>query len=316
MKKISVIIPVYNTENYIKKCLISLANQKMQDFEVIIVNDGSTDNSKEIIQECIDRNIIQNIIYLEKENGGLSDARNYGVKQAKGEYIFFLDSDDYVDDNLFSSLEECIDEGIDLIKFKMKTVDLKGDIIEKKDGPVFEQCTGAEAFEKLVTHDSFLEVACIYLYKREFFIKNDFKYAVGLYHEDFGLTPFIISCANTVVSLDIYGYNYLQSENSIMRNNDYSIEIKKVQDMLKHYDTAIKNINKYKIDKNTSKLIKRYYTNALFLKCDCLKEKELEQYIIQLQARKLYKNIMPVNVQQIIKRVLLFISVKLYIRMR
>ena len=316
MIKISVIIPVYNTEKYIEKCLISLANQKMQDFEVVIVNDGATDNSKNVIQEYIKENMIQNIRYFEKKNGGLSDARNYGVQQAKGKYIFFLDSDDYIDNNLFSSLETYIDRDIELIKFKMKTVDLEGNLIENKEGPVFEQCTGPEAFSKLVTHDSFLEVACIYLYKREYFKKNNFKYTVGLYHEDFGLTPFIISCANTVVSLDIYGYNYLQSENSIMRNNDYYKEVKKAQDSLKHYDIALKNIRQYKLDKNTSKLLKRYYTNAILLKCNCLKAKELQQYIKQLRKRKLYKNIKPTNVKQIIKKILLFISIRLYIKMR
>ena len=316
MVKISVIIPVYNTEKYIKKCLRSLAKQRMQDFEVVIVNDGSTDNSKEVIHDCIKENMIQNIRYFEKENGGLSDARNYGVKKANGKYLFFLDSDDYIDKDLFFSLEKYIDKDIDLIKFKMKTVDLEDNVIKHEDGPVFEQCTGPEAFSKLVTHDSFLEVACIYLYKREFFVVNNFKYSVGLYHEDFGLTPFIISCANTVVSVNIYGYNYLQSENSIMRNNDYSKEIKKVQDTLKHYDIALKKIIQYKIDKKTSGILKRYYTNTILLKCDCLKGEELEQYIEQLQKRKLYKNIKPTNIKQIIKRILLFISIKLYIKMR
>ena len=316
MVKISVIIPVYNTEKYIKKCLRSLAKQRMQDFEVVIVNDGSTDNSKEVIHDCIKENMIQNIRYFEKENGGLSDARNYGVKQAKGKYIFFLDSDDYVDNNLFLSLEKYIDEGIELIKFKMKTVDLEGNVIKYEDGPVFEQCTGPEAFSKLVTHDPFLEVACIYLYKKEFFTRNDFKYAVGLYHEDFGLTPFIISCANTVLSLNIYGYNYLQSENSIMRNKDYSKEIKKAQDTLRHYDRALENIKQYRIDKKTSRLLKRYYTNTVLLKCNCLNGEELKQYIKQLQKRKLYKNIMPTNIKQIIKRIILFISIKKYVKMR
>ncbi len=316
MIKISVIIPVYNTEKYIEKCLRSLANQTTQDFEVVIVNDGSTDDSKLVIQKCIRDKIINNLIYLEKENGGLSDARNYGVQHANGKYIIFLDSDDYIDSNLFSEFEEYIDQNIDLIKFKMKTVDINGKILEKKDGPIFGKCTGIEAFEKLVTKDPFLEVACVYLYRREFFLNKGFEYEYGLYHEDFGLTPFVIVCAKSVVSLKIFGYNYLQSENSIMRNSDYSKEVKKANDAIKHYDNALFNLKKFGIDKRTSRLILRYYTNTILIKAETLKNKEFEEYIKELKSRKLYKNINSSNIKQIFKRIILFINIKLYIKMR
>lgn len=316
MYKISVIIPVYNTEKYIEKCLKSLANQKMQDFEVVIVNDGSTDNSKEIITKCIKNKLVKNVTYLEKENGGLSDARNYGVQNAKGKYICFLDSDDYLENDLFTKLQKYVDQNIDLIKFKMKTVNINGKLLEKKNGPIFEKCSGPEAFEQLVTRDSFLEVACVYLYRREFFINSGFKYESGLYHEDFGLTPFIIATAKSVISLNIFGYNYLQSENSIMRNSDYLKEVKKANDAINHYDNALFNIKKYGINKKTSRLIKRYYTNTILLKAETLNKKEFEEYIKKLKLRKLYKNISPSNIKQVIKKFLLFINIKLYVKMR
>ena len=124
MPKISVIIPVYNTEKYIEKCLDSIYNQKMKDIEIIIVNDGSKDNSDTIIQKWIEKNKenIQ-IKYLKKENGGLSDSRNFAIPYVTGEYISFIDSDDYIDENLYSNLEKYMNEKIDLIKFKMQTVD-------------------------------------------------------------------------------------------------------------------------------------------------------------------------------------------------
>ena len=175
MPKISVIIPVYNTEKYVEKCLESLAKQEMKDFEVIIVNDGSTDNSENVIKNYMQSSKL-NIKYLEKENGGLSSARNYGVEKASGKYISFLDSDDYLDKNLFSELEKYIDKDIDLIKFKMKKVDEKGRLIEKLDGPVFDICSGKQAYEKLCTSDKYMDPACIYLYKRELFVENNFKY--------------------------------------------------------------------------------------------------------------------------------------------
>ena len=93
MLKVSIIVPVYNVEKYIDKCLKSLVEQTLDDIEIIVVNDGSTDDSKKVIDNYIER-YPEKIVYLEKKNGGLSDARNYGMPYAKGEYIAFLDSDD------------------------------------------------------------------------------------------------------------------------------------------------------------------------------------------------------------------------------
>ena len=95
MPKVSVIVPVYNVEQYVEKCLETLVNQTIEDIEIIVVNDGSTDNSKNIIKKYVEK-YPKKVIYLEKENGGLSDARNYGIPYANGEYIAFLDSDDYI----------------------------------------------------------------------------------------------------------------------------------------------------------------------------------------------------------------------------
>ena len=100
MPKVSIIVPVYNVEEYLERCLDSLVNQTLKDIEIIIVNDGSTDGSKEKIQKYINK--YKNIVYLEKENGGLSSARNYGIPYAKGEYIGFVDSDDYVELTMLS----------------------------------------------------------------------------------------------------------------------------------------------------------------------------------------------------------------------
>src|SRR5574344_203637 len=104
MNKVSIVIPVYNTGELIIKCLDSLKKQTMKDIEIIVVNDGATDNSDEIITNYIDKNSNMKIKYLKKENGGLSDARNYGVPYATGEYLAFIDSDDYITENLYEDL--------------------------------------------------------------------------------------------------------------------------------------------------------------------------------------------------------------------
>jgi len=215
-KKLSVIIPVYNTSKYIEKCLNSILNQYMNDIELIIVNDGSTDNSEEIITKWIDeyKDKIE-VKYFKKENGGLSSARNFGVKHATGEYITFVDSDDYLDPQIYQHLEKYMEDKVELIKFKMSTVDENGKIIENLNGPIFTKCSGQEAFEKLYKSDTFLEVSCIYLYKRDFYISNSFEFELKAYHEDFGLVPWIIINAKTVVSTEYFGYFYLKRENSI-----------------------------------------------------------------------------------------------------
>lgn len=316
-KKLSVIIPVYNTSKYIEKCLNSILKQFMKDIEIIIVNDGSTDNSEEIIQKWITKNQNQiEVKYYKKENGGLSDARNFGVKQATGEYLTFVDSDDYLEENIYINLEKYMNDKIELIKFKMSTVDENGKLIDKLDGPVFEKCSGHEAFEKLCTIDEFLEVSCIYIYKKDFYEKNNFAFELNTYHEDLGLIPWIIINAKTVVSTEYFGYFYLRRENSITDTRESEKEKKKAYDILEHYDNAIKRIEKAKFNKNAVMMFKRYYTNTLLLKVENLKGKEQKEFIKCIKTRKVYKNIKPENFKQILKRILVKTNIRLYLKLR
>ena len=316
MPKISVIVPVYNTEKYVEKCLKSIVEQKMKDIEIIVVNDGSTDNSESKIQNFIKENKNLDIQYLKKQNGGLSDSRNFAIPYVHGKYISFVDSDDYISEELYSNLEKYMDEDIDLIKFKMQKVDENGNILEKLDGPTFEKCTGEEGYEKLCTSDKFLDPACIYLYKTKFFRDNNFKYEKGTFHEDFGLTSLIILKAKNFVSSSEDGYYYLQSNNSITRDVNYDKEIQKSKDLLRHYDNMIEKIKQYDISEKSQNLIKRYYTNTVILKANDLKDNDLQSYIKQIKIRKLYKNIKPYNLKQLIKRIILRFNVKLYLKIR
>ena len=94
--KVSIIVPVYNVEKYIAKCLDSLIAQTLKDIEIIVVNDGSKDNSQKVIDEYVKKHP-ELVISLTKDNGGLSDARNFGIPYAKGKYVCFVDSDDYIE---------------------------------------------------------------------------------------------------------------------------------------------------------------------------------------------------------------------------
>ena len=118
MIKVSVIVPVYNVEDYLEKCLDSLVNQTLKEIEIIVVNDGSPDNSGKIIEKYAKK--YKNIKAYTKENGGLSDARNYGIKKASGEYLAFIDSDDYVTTDMYEKMYQKAKSG----NFDMVVCDL------------------------------------------------------------------------------------------------------------------------------------------------------------------------------------------------
>ena len=331
MSKVSIIVPVYNTGAKLKKCLDSLVNQTVKDIEIIIINDGSTDNSEEVIKEYIKNNSKENedktesnssensnsvkIEFYSKENEGIAKTRNYGIEKANSDYILFVDSDDYIDVKLVEKLLPYIEQNIDLIKFKLQRVNENGEILEKTDGPVFEKTTGQEGFNKLYSQDVLLDSPCVYLMKKELFKKNNFTFK-RTYHEDFGLMPLVIVSAKDIVSTPYYLYSYVQSSNSLMRNDDYSKTLKKIEDVWFHYDNAMNKIEKMNLEKTTKENIKIYYTNATILKIYELKEEDQKKFIEEIKERKMYKNIKPRNLKQLIKRYLLKINIKLYIKMR
>ena len=129
MVKISVIVPVYNVEKYLDKCLNSLVNQTLKDIEIIVINDGSPDNSQTII-ECYSKKY-SNVKSYVKRNGGISDARNYGLKYASGEYIAFVDSDDYVDLSMMEKLyNKAIENSYDIVECNLHMVDDNGNLLK------------------------------------------------------------------------------------------------------------------------------------------------------------------------------------------
>ena len=213
---------------------------------------------------------------------------------------------------------------LELIKFKMTLVDKKDNEIEKIKGPTFQACSGEEAFSKLCGKDNYLEVACIYLYKREFFLENDFQYNEnsyhknygGAYHEDFGLTPLILIKAKTVVSVENYGYCYVQDENSITRNTNYTKQIDKANDLLIHYDTMIKFIKENEISQKAKEQIKAYYTNVIILKLRDLKKEDKKHYQEEIKKRNMFDNIKIHNIKQLLKKILLKTNIDLYLKLK
>lgn len=314
MAEISVIVPIYNVEKQLNRCIESLLKQKIQQIQIILVNDGSTDNSGKIAKEYA-KKFPDKILYLEKENGGLSDARNYGIKHATGEYLAFVDSDDYISDNLYTDLEKYLKQDYDMIKFKIEKVDESGNKISENYTPIFTDKTGEEAFEILYKNDKLTEVAWGYIYRRKMWVENKFEFAKGMFHEDFGLIPLVLLKANKVASVNVMGYYYVQTSSSITRGNIETI-YKRAKDLLKHYDNMIETIKNYNISDKSRENIKIYYTNCILLNINNLNEKDKNEYIKEIKKRKMIKNIKARNFKQLLKKIILRINIKLYLKIR
>ncbi len=221
--KISVIIPVYNVYDYLDKCLSSLTNQTDTNFEVIIVNDGSTDDSQKIIDKYVSENA--NMHSYIKENGGLSSARNYGLKKATGDYILFLDSDDYYELNTIETLKKEAQNGDDIITFQMY-IDENNKITKQKmemEEFIFDK--NIPASKRLLLYNP---SACDKMFKKELLEKNNFEFIEGVYYEDLGSIPLLAMYTNKIKFTKHYLYHYLKRENSTMNKIKYNSKIEDI----------------------------------------------------------------------------------------
>ena len=237
MPKISIIVPVYNVEKYIDKCLKSLTQQTLQGIEIIIVNDGSLDKSVEIIENYVKDNLTK-IKYYEKENGGLSSARNYGLEYATGEYIAFLDSDDYVENNMYEEMYNLAkQENAEMVECDF----------------IWEWEYGKKIFDKrreYKTKEEMMKkprvVAWNKIYKREIINKYKIRFPKGLIYEDMEFFYKLLPHLNKISYINKYFVHYTQREDSITNK-----QTQKVEDIFKILD----NIFDYYIDQ---KLYNRY----------------------------------------------------------
>lgn len=211
---VSIVVPVYNVENYLRKCLDSIIGQTYENIEIIIVNDGSTDNSLDICEEYKKKD--DRIIIISKENGGLSDARNKGIDIAKGKYITFIDSDDYVDLEFISIMVSNIEKNNSDISIISHRVIYPNTIIDKSTKE--EYVSGPEDILERMLYDRGIDVsAWAKLYKTSLF--EHIRYPVGRLYEDSATTYKLIDNAKIISVKSVPLYNYVVRENSIANNN-------------------------------------------------------------------------------------------------
>ena len=251
MPKVSVIVPVYNVEKYLKRCLESILNQTEKDIEVIIVNDGSTDKSQDIIDVYVNE-YPDKIIPLIKENGGLSDARNYGIPYATGEYIAFLDSDDYVDCGLYEKMLQSTDGG-------KKLIVSCGYVMEWNDHSKIKRDDCPDSIEDYLCKG--LVVAWNKLYKREWLIETKVKFPKGLLYED---TEFFCKIVTYLDSIDQIGFvdeqyvHYVQRYNSISYSSSSRID-----DIHKTCDDVLADYERRNLPEKYKSAVEYKYVKAL-----------------------------------------------------
>ena len=253
MPKVSVIVPVYNMEKYLSRCLTSLINQTIDDLEIIVVNDGSTDKSDEIIKEYKKAN--NNIRYVTKENGGLSSARNFGLLYATGEYIAFLDSDDYVDRNMYKKMyEKAKEHNSDYVECDFLW---QYDDHQKID-------TGIRYINKKEMFVTARVVAWNKLIKREIILENKLQFPVGLYYEDVEFFYKLLPHINSFDFVEEPLVYYVQRETSIVNKQD-----SRTKQIFKILDNVIDYYKANGIYDEYQKEIE--YTCARILLCSSLK---------------------------------------------
>ena len=230
MIKISVIVPIYNTEKYLDKCLNSLVNQTFKDIEIILVNDGSTDGSEDIINKYLKK--YTNIVYISKENTGQGDSRNVGLKSAKGEFISFVDSDDYIDTTM---LEKLYNEHV------LKNAEI-----------VYCKCFFA--YENKLVPEKFLEAStdhkkfiinnfgpCAKIIKKSIITENNLYFPKLRAYEDVSVVPLWGQNASNIAFVDQNLYYYLMRNGSTMKQLVYN---EKLLDILDGLDNLLVNMRR------------------------------------------------------------------------
>ena len=260
MDKISIIIPVYNVETYIHKCIGSVLAQTYRNIEVILVDDGSPDNSGIICDEYAKKD--KRVSVIHKKNGGLSDARNAGIDAATGDYIVFVDSDDYIAPDMIEKLYETQKRNnADITVCGYRWVDKEG-----KNLKSFHMnsmvCSGREILNEYLVNNInewlVLVVACNKLFKRSLF--DEIRFPYGKLHEDSFVVHELLYTANTVAVIEDECYFYFQNEESIVGKKYTYKRLDDIEAFINRMEFYIDNrLSVYMLMKNFDMYIRKWF---------------------------------------------------------
>lgn len=304
--KISIVVPVYNVECYIEKCIESILSQTFKEFEVILVNDGSTDKSGEICNKYKEKD--RRVKVIHQKNKGQAMARNRAIKIAKGEYLGFVDSDDWIDINMYERLYyKCIEDELDLAVIGIREVDERNKCLN-------EYIPNNISLSEIIRR----AYPCNKLFKKELFYKNNLFFKEGRYYEDLELIPKLFLKSHKVSYIEESSYNYLRRSNSTTNTRDERI----IDNLLAYISLKEFMIGeglyyKYNDEFNACiKYFKKYYLNMLYdypskfliknIKYIIIKFKELGENDLSPYIKLILKHI-----NFIIKRKILFLIRKM-----
>lgn len=263
---LTVVVPVYNVENYIEKCVLSILNQRIRKMEILLINDGSTDNSGQICNRLASEN--KQIKVWHKENGGLSDARNYGLNKATGKFIAFVDSDDFLKADTYGVLlKKAKDNDLDIvigngIKYISRD-EIYYETNHRKDTEVVYK--GQDFLVKLIEEKKMNMQVMLNLYRRDLILDNELFFGEGLFHEDELWTPQVFLKAKKVQHTDVDFYYYREREGSITQRED---KTKNALDLLKIV-SKLNSVYSNLEDQYAEKILKDYlvmlYLNAFYI---------------------------------------------------
>jgi len=309
MPKVSVIIPVYNVEQYIRECLESVLFQTLSDIEILVVNDGTKDRSIEVIEDLIAGD--ERIRLINKKNGGLSSARNAGLVTASGEYVLFLDSDDYLDKTALAilytyakenNIEELFYNAESFFEEKAEEENGNYKTYYNRNGRYSEVLTGQELFVKFVNNKDYKPSACLQLVKTEFLAENGISFYEGILHEDNLFTLQCLLMAKRAAFLDEKLYKRRVHLESIMtspkgmRNSyGYYITVYEMLKTIEYYTGDLDEQYKETIEQQLKSLLvsSRKYVESVT-------QSDLEIFIntMDLEHRIVYKLLVADEVQK------------------
>ncbi len=286
-KKISIIIPCYNCENWLERSLNSLINQTCDNFEIIFIDDGSKDNSSETAKKILSKSNIQYKI-IKKKNEGVSVARNVGIENSNGEILYFLDSDDYVEDTLCETIIETVEKNdVDIMFFKYKS--------KKKfaDYDKYNVVMDSKTMLIDLLHYKFMYHICAFAVKKSVVIKNNIKFTEGArYGEDHEFIIKALCNSNKGIVLNKVLFNYCERDDSAVQKFTLS-RIDSLESALRTNDY----MEKYYNDKNMNKEIHIYVATKImynidevikFKKADRISDDAYEKVLDVIKKNKKY----------------------------
>lgn len=241
---VSIIIPIYNIEKYIEECVNSVLTQSYENIEIILVDDGSKDKSPIICDNlCKKDNRVQ---VIHKKNGGLSSARNAGIKVAKGDYIAFIDGDDYWNDKEFlqDAVKYIVESDADFINYGLKKYYEKEDIMQEGkyifDRNSIDINDKKKTLDYLISNNLYISSACTKLVKRQTIQDNNLIFREGIFSEDVDWSVRLLVCSKRIDVINKTPYVYRYRSNSISK----TLGIKNVEDLIGNIEKSISYISK------------------------------------------------------------------------